>query len=88
MKKILKLTLLLTIFLAVVGTASAETNIAACTTLNTANETYLLTANIVNDDNNCMVIGADNITLDCQSNTIDGDADAFGAGVYNSTLMP
>lgn len=53
---------------------SASTEISTCSVLNSAGETYLLTADIINDGSQvCMSIQADNITLDCQGHLIDGD---------------
>ena len=53
--------------------ASALTNISACSTLSTAGETYVLTAD-VNDSNAspCMNVTANNVTLDCNGRLVDG----------------
>ena len=43
----------------------------------------LLTENIIDANGTCIdFAGIDNVTFDCQSNIIDGDADATGTGIY------
>jgi parallel beta-helix repeat protein len=61
------------------------TDISNCTTLDNASDTYYLTADILNSsDNYCMLIRADNITLDCQNHIIGGNG--FGAGNSYSAI--
>ena len=51
--------------------------ITGCTILNVDNGIYYLENDIINSTtSNCMDITANNVTLDCQGNTIDGDGGA------------
>ncbi|OYT43639.1 MAG: hypothetical protein B6U88_00380 [Candidatus Aenigmarchaeota archaeon ex4484_56] len=57
-------------------------DITDCANLNQSGETYFLTADIINTSTSyCMNISANNVTLDCQGHTIDGD-DAADYGIY------
>lgn len=59
--------------------AFMDPDIAACSELSTTGATYTLTSDILDSSTSyCMNISANNVTLDCQGNTIDGD----GAAVY------
>ena len=61
-------------------------NIDNCTVLDTPSETYLLTQSIWNSTNStCMYVQADNVTLDCQGNRIDGvdNANTYGVRIPN-----
>ncbi|MBN2014344.1 MAG: DUF2341 domain-containing protein [Candidatus Altiarchaeota archaeon] len=72
MKKLLFF--LLYLFILLETTYAAEYNISECSVLNESNSFYYLNASIVDSVNsNCMNISAENITLDCQGNTLDGD---------------
>jgi len=52
---------------------SYATDISDCVNLPTGNTTYFLTTNIIDSANStCMSVNANDITLDCQGNTIDG----------------
>jgi len=52
-------------------------NITGCTTLDQENATYYLTQDITDSTtSNCMDITANNVVLDCQGHTIDGDNNA------------
>jgi len=65
-------------------TYSEEANISDCTILNQVGTTYYLTQDITNSSTNyCMSISANNVTLDCQGNTIDGN-DTADYGIYVS----
>jgi len=60
------------------------TTIDSCMNLNNANETYLLNTSILGNQssNNCILINADNITLDCNGSAIVGYGfDKFGIRV-------
>lgn len=71
------------------GTTSfkIDPEISACSVLNTAGETYLLTDDIIdNESYYCMNIQTSNITLDCQGHLIDGtNTYSDGYGVYVSS---
>ncbi|NOQ55510.1 MAG: hypothetical protein GQ477_01750 [Nanohaloarchaea archaeon] len=57
--------------------------ISTCSNLNTTGATYYLTQNISNSTAiNCMNISANNVTLDCQGHTIDGNSTIYTRGVY------
>jgi len=59
-----------------------STIITNCAVLNQAGATYYLTANISNSTtSNCINITAENVTLDCRNNIIDGDDEA-DYGIY------
>jgi len=71
--------------------------ISTCSVLDTAGVTYLLTADIIDSEGlydaeiglyyYCMALNADNITLDCQGHTIDGDGiNGVKAVVIDSTV--
>jgi len=68
----------------VVFTLNADvTYISDCTNLNTSNEIYYLNTSITNTNNKvCMNISADNVTLDCQGYTIDGDDSVDSWGIF------
>ena len=68
----------------------SSTNINSCSVLNTANEVYYLTADIINSGaTKCMDITADNVTLNCQGHTIDGVGSGGTYGIHtNSKLKP
>jgi parallel beta-helix repeat protein len=53
-------------------------NISDCTELNETGQTYLLTADIDTDAETCIEITADNVMLDCQGHTINGNV----TGIY------
>ena len=61
--------------------------ITGCTALDEAGATYLLKANISNSTTSkCINITANNITLDCRNNIIDGDDEAdYGIYVYRDS---
>ena len=65
------------------GGPGAMGNIAACSALNTENEIYTLTAN-VQAAGACMVITANNVTLNCNGFTINYSASSSGNGVASS----
>ncbi|MEM7814975.1 MAG: NosD domain-containing protein, partial [Candidatus Aenigmatarchaeota archaeon] len=75
---------------------AAVTYISSCTNLNTAGETYLLTANIATSTFFCMNVTASGVTLDCQGYTISGggvagyavlvDGNHDGVGVRNCRI--
>ena len=61
-----------------------DPDISACTVLSTAGATYTLNASITDSATSfCMNITADNIILDCQGHTIDGNNNA-DYGIYVS----
>ncbi|MCK4997860.1 right-handed parallel beta-helix repeat-containing protein, partial [Candidatus Pacearchaeota archaeon] len=61
--------------------AEGDTEISGCTNI-TSPGTYLLTADITDSSiSYCMNISANDVTLDCQGHTIDGD-DSAGYGIY------
>lgn len=61
-----------------------DPDISTCAILNETGATYNLTADITNSATSfCMNISANNITLDCQGHTIDGN-DAADYGIYLS----
>ncbi|MCD6176817.1 MAG: DNRLRE domain-containing protein [Candidatus Cloacimonetes bacterium] len=63
-------------------TYSNSTNISDCAVLDIPGHTYYLTTNITDSSTSyCMNISANNVTLDCQGHTIDGD-DAADYGIY------
>ncbi|RLJ02329.1 MAG: hypothetical protein DRP11_03150, partial [Candidatus Aenigmatarchaeota archaeon] len=58
--------------------------ISTCQELDTPNTIYYLTTDIINSSTSyCMNISANNVTLDCQGHTIDGD-DVADYGIYIS----
>ena len=65
----------------------ADTNIAGCSLLDQPGETYYLTADITNSPTSyCINISANDVTLDCQGHTIDGDDSAdYGIYIYRSS---
>jgi hypothetical protein len=75
---------------------SAVIEIDNCTVLDSPNEVYLLNASISNSPNTtCMDIIVENVTLDCQGNSIDGNdisnsygilSNAFNTSVKNCNL--
>ncbi|MEM7817659.1 MAG: right-handed parallel beta-helix repeat-containing protein, partial [Candidatus Aenigmatarchaeota archaeon] len=69
------------------GFGILSTNLTSCGTLNVAGETYLLTADIIEHVGTCMIISANNITLDCQGHTIDGDDSGTDYGVSNTVAV-
>jgi parallel beta-helix repeat protein len=63
------------------------TNITDCSTLDTEGEVYLLNQSIVDSAaSTCMAIEADNVILDCQGFTIDGQATADTTGINSTGL--
>ncbi|RLE39974.1 hypothetical protein DRZ77_03255, partial [Candidatus Woesearchaeota archaeon] len=57
-------------------------NISTCSNLNETGATYYLTADIINSSTSyCINISANNVTLDCQGHTIDGD-NVADYGIY------
>jgi hypothetical protein len=70
---------------------SAQTVISNCQTLNTPGELYLLDSDI--DDHsgsNCMIIGAEGVTLDCDGHYIDGvgsNSAIYNNGGYNNFTL-
>ncbi|MBN2014343.1 MAG: right-handed parallel beta-helix repeat-containing protein [Candidatus Altiarchaeota archaeon] len=65
------------------ATSAASENISECRNLNVSGTTYLLNGS-VNSSGTCMNIMAENITLDCQGNTINYSQSQAGYGVNNS----
>src|SRR3989344_2810427 len=67
------------------GHADATTqNVSTCSVLNTAGNTYTLNTSITNNSSLiCMDITANNIVLDCQGYTVDGNdtVNAYGMAV-------
>ena len=63
--------------------------ISGCSTLDQAGETYLLTADILDHGtDSCMNITADNVTLNCQGHTIDGnDSARYGIDIYRGSAV-
>ena len=70
------------ILLAFIGVSFAV-NIENCQKLTGAGETYLLTKDITGASSTCMVIEADDITLDCQGHWINGTGESYTQGVLN-----
>ncbi|MEM7817852.1 MAG: hypothetical protein QXL81_03460, partial [Candidatus Aenigmatarchaeota archaeon] len=69
---------------------AAVTYISSCTNLNTAGETYLLTANISNAVGSCMNVTASGVTLDCNGHMIDGIGSGYGinnTGGYDNVTI-
>ena len=64
--------------------AAKGIDISGCSVLDTAGATYLLNTSITDSSATaCMNISANNVTLDCQGHTIDGD-DVADYGIYVS----
>jgi parallel beta-helix repeat protein len=89
--KFLMLPFLLLMLMANARSASATMNINNCSALNTANETYVLTQNIINNaTSTCILVNASNIIFDCNGRTIDGTdlSGSYGiyAGLNNATI--
>ena len=63
-----------------VGYSAAITNVSSCGTLNTQGETYTLNQSI-NSTGTCIIIGNDDIVLDCLGYNITGDGDGTDYGV-------
>lgn len=60
-------------------------NISSCANLDQEGATYLLNASIIDSTNTiCMTFSNDNITLDCQGNTIDGVGSSSTYGIYST----
>ncbi|MCP3686389.1 MAG: hypothetical protein GY861_27410 [bacterium] len=74
---------LLITFLLVLSSAVYAVDISDCAVLDQQGETYYLTADITDSSQDtCIDITANDVTLDCQGNTIDGDDIAsFGVSV-------
>ncbi|MEM2506273.1 MAG: NosD domain-containing protein [Nitrososphaeria archaeon] len=69
--------------------AKALTEISSCHWLNQEGETYILTQDIIDYEETCMYIVADNVVLDCQGHVIDGiNAPSFGILILlNSNII-
>jgi parallel beta-helix repeat protein len=68
--------------------AEAYINVSTCSILDQVGATYYLTADIVNSTNTtCMNITANNVTLDCQGYTIDGQyiEDTYGINIFRNS---
>lgn len=79
-----RITLIICIVFLIVfsGNVNAVTNVTGCGTLNNPGETYVLSNDITNSRiENCITIGADNVTLDGAGYSL---SDGFGAAVYLS----
>ena len=80
--KLLHFSILLVVLLSVLLLPSVKSNpgtttITGCSNLSVAGEIYILKANISNSTtSNCINITAENVTLDCRNNIIDGDDSA------------
>jgi len=61
---------------------AAEFNISACTNMNTANSAYYVNSTVNSGSTFCMQIYANNVTLDCQGNTIQGTGSNPIYGIY------
>jgi parallel beta-helix repeat protein len=87
---------LIGICMIILSTNVSAININNCTILNESNSTYYLTANIINSNvTYCMNITANNVTLNCNGNIIDGVDKIIpitSSGIYlksiqNNTIM-
>jgi len=67
--------------------SSNQLSISSCTILNAPGAVYTLTQDIINSTaSNCMDITSNNITLDCQGHTIDGnDVADFGVSILRNS---
>ncbi len=74
--------LLIVIFGLFAPGASADTNISNCTDISSPGSYYLNTSISNSPDIACINISANNVTLDCQGNTIDGDGEYLGPWRY------
>jgi len=73
-------------FLLLLPLARADTYLTSCAVLDTPGETYYLTQDIINSSTTtCMNIAADNVTLDCQGHTIDGNGTSETYGISASS---
>ncbi|RLJ01057.1 MAG: hypothetical protein DRP06_00210, partial [Candidatus Aenigmatarchaeota archaeon] len=71
------------IFVLFIQVSFAEINISSCADLNVSGEIYYLNNSISNSGlSYCMNISINNITLDCQGNTIDGIDTGSAHGIY------
>ncbi|MEM7815482.1 MAG: NosD domain-containing protein, partial [Candidatus Aenigmatarchaeota archaeon] len=73
----------ITNFASIFAPAGSPIPLSGCGILNETGKTYSLIANITNWVGTCMNVSADNITLDCQGHTIDGDDSGEGSGIVN-----
>ncbi|MEM7817789.1 MAG: NosD domain-containing protein, partial [Candidatus Aenigmatarchaeota archaeon] len=58
-------------------------DISSCADLNVSGTVYTLNQSLWNVSGTCMNVAADNVTLDCQGHTIDGDDSGFDSGIYD-----
>ncbi|MFA5084705.1 MAG: NosD domain-containing protein [Candidatus Paceibacterota bacterium] len=76
----------LALILVVGGISGCQKNgaitISRCANLTQTGATYVLTKSIINTTADCMNIMADNITLDCKGNKIDGDYPRAEDGIF------
>jgi len=67
-------------------TFTGDVTISDCATLNAEGATYILDSDITDSStSNCIDITANNVVLDCQGNTIDGN-DAADVGIYLNSV--
>ncbi len=68
-------------------TYTSDVNISTCTVLDSPNIVYYLDSDITDSStSNCMDITANNVTLDCQGHTIDGnDVADYGIRIYRAS---
>jgi parallel beta-helix repeat protein len=59
-------------------------NVSGCGSLTTANAIYNLNISISNQVGTCFTIGANNVTLDLNGYTVDGDDSGTDYGIYSS----
>jgi len=74
-------------FLLLLPLVKADTYLTGCAVLDTPGETYYLTQDIINSTvDTCMNITADNVILDCQGHTIDGNGTSETYGIYAEAI--
>jgi len=83
MKKIIIPMVLMLIPLLAVSEVKAM-EIDSCQELNIANEVYVLTTSITDHSGDCFLVTANDVTLDCGDNTVDGIDDYHGLTSINN----
>jgi hypothetical protein len=61
--------------------AAGAVNIDSCQTLSIPNTVYKLTTRLTNCETDCLVVGANKITIDMQGNSIDSQCEGGGTGI-------